>query len=162
MNLEKLFHLQQNLNERIEKEHELDQTSLLSKKVLALQVELAELANETKCFKYWSSKSASNRNIVLEEFVDCLHFILSLGLEKSFENINNIAIKDSQYDIVAQFLNLYVDINDFFICSSKDNYITLFEDFLALGKSLDFNIEDIENAYLIKNSINHKRQDKGY
>ncbi|NMM62112.1 hypothetical protein HBE96_05305 [Clostridium sp. P21] len=161
MNLEKLFQLQENLNGHIEKEHNLEHTSLLSEKILALQVELAELANETKCFKFWSCKPSSNKEIVLEEFADCLHFILSLGLEKGFTTIR-IKPKDIQYDITSQFLNLYVDINDFFICSSSDHYITLFEDFLALGKSLNFSAEDIENAYLTKNCINHKRQNEGY
>ncbi len=161
MNLEKLFKLQNDLDQRIEKQHGLENNSLLSMKVLALQVELAELANETRCFKFWSSKEPSNKEVILEEFVDCLHFILTLGLEKNF-TYTNIDVKDAQYDLTAQFLNLYIDINDFFICSSNDHYITLFEDFLTLGKMLDFTTKDIENAYYKKNSINHKRQDDGY
>lgn len=77
MNLAKLFQLQENLDERIRKEHGLQGESLISKKVLALQVELAELANETRCFKFWSNKKASAKEIILEEYVDCLHFILT-------------------------------------------------------------------------------------
>ncbi len=152
MNLEKLFQLQENLDEFIEKERGLQRNSLLSEKILALQVGIAELANETRCFKFWSFKGSSNTEIILEHFVECIHFILSLGLEKDFVDIN-VDFKDVQYDITAQFLNLYVDINDFFICSSKDHYITLFEDFLTLGKSLNFTVQDIENAYFTKNFI---------
>lgn len=162
MNLKKLFELQKNLDDHIENNHPLENNSLLSKKVLALQVELAELANETRCFKFWSSKKPSNKEAILEEFVDCLHFILTLGLEKHFTDVI-IDIKDvHQYDITSQFLSLYIDINDFFICSSQDHYVTLFEDFFTLGKSLGFTFEDIENAYYTKNCINHQRQDEGY
>jgi dimeric dUTPase (all-alpha-NTP-PPase superfamily) len=157
MNLEKLFQLQENLDEFIETERGLQHNSLLSKKILALQVELAELANETRCFKFWGSKQSPNREITLDHFVECIHFILSLGLEKDFVDIN-VDFKDVQYDITAQFLNLYVDINDFFICSSRDHYVTLFEDFLTLGKSLSFTVQDIENAYFSKNSINNQPQ----
>lgn len=161
MNLAKLFQLQENLDERIREEHGLHGEPLLSKKVLALQVELAELANETRCFKFWSNKKSSDKEIILEEYVDCLHFILTLGLEKGFTDIQ-LEDKELQCDVTSQFLNLYIDINDFIVCSSKDHYITLFEDFLTLGKMLGFTIEEIEEAYYVKNDLNHKRQDEGY
>lgn len=161
MNLANLFQLQENLDEHIRKEHCLHGESLISKKILALQVELAELANETRCFKFWSNKKASDKETILEEYVDCLHFILTLGLEKGFTDIQ-LEDKELQCDITSQFLNLYIDINDFIICSSKDHYITLFEDFLILGKMLGFTTLETEEAYYIKNNVNHKRQDEGY
>ena len=52
MDLQKLFSIQKNLDDRILKLHNLQATPLLPKKLLALQVELGELANETRCFKY--------------------------------------------------------------------------------------------------------------
>lgn len=161
MNLSKLFQLQRNLDERIITEHNLHKESLFSKKVLALQVEISELANETRCFKFWSNKGPSNKNTILEEYVDCLHFILSLGLEKNYINLDPIML-DHDNDLTETFINIYIDINDFFVCSSKDNYKTLFEDFLCLGKNLGFTSEEIENAYFQKNNVNHKRQDTGY
>lgn len=161
MNLTKLFQLQENLDKRITEEHGLYGEPLLSKKVLALQVELAELANETRCFKFWSNRKPSDKETILEEYVDCLHFILTLGLEKGFTDIE-LEDKELQFDLTTQFLNLYIDINDFVVCSSKDHYITLFEDFLTLGKMFDFTIQKIEEFYYIKNNINHKRQDEGY
>lgn len=162
MNLQRLFELQQNLDQHIRMNHNLEDESLLSKKVLALQVELAELANETRCFKFWSNKLPSNKDVILEEFVDCLHFILTLGIEKGFTDIQEVEVKSPQYDVVGQFSNLYIDINDFIVCNSKDHYITLFEDFLTLGKSLNFSKEEIEEAYYRKNRVNHERQKVGY
>src|SRR5690606_38123781 len=47
------------------------------KLVVALQVELCEMANEMRFFKFWSTKGPSDR--VLDEFVDVLHFFLSIG-----------------------------------------------------------------------------------
>lgn len=161
MDFSKLFKLQENLDNRILQQRGLDNESLTSKKLLALQVEIAELANETRCFKFWSDKGPSNKNVILEEYVDCLHFILTLGLEKQFNDIE-VELKELEYDATAQFLNLYVDINDFIVSSSKDHYLTLFEDFLSLGKSLGFTIDEIEEAYIKKNSVNHKRQIEGY
>ncbi|SFB39626.1 dUTP diphosphatase [Clostridium frigidicarnis] len=161
MNLPKLFQLQKNLNDRIEEEHNLNNNSLLPKRILALQVELGELANETRCFKYWSTKGPSDKDTVLEEFVDCLHFILTIGIDKNFYDID-VELIPSESSITDQFLNLYIDINDLVITSSKDHYVTLFEDFISLGNSLGFDSKDIEEAYLKKNTLNHKRQDNGY
>ncbi|MCB2290374.1 dUTP diphosphatase [Clostridium sp. CS001] len=161
MNLQRLFQMQNTLDKRIETEHNLEGMPLLHKKILALQVELGELANETRCFKFWSTKKASSKDIILEEYVDCIHFILSIGLEKNFQaitlNVNHIA-----FELSEQFLTLYTNITDFIVCSSLDNYLIIFQNFLSLGNSLGFSTEDIENAYLHKNNINHERQDNGY
>ncbi|WP_138206420.1 dUTP diphosphatase [Haloimpatiens lingqiaonensis] len=160
MKFDKLFSLQRDLNNHIEQAHHLT-GPLLSKKILALQVEIGELANETRCFKYWSNKGPSSKSVILEEYVDCLHFILSIGLDKNYDNITFTPNK-SDTEITDQFLNLFIDINDFITCNSRDHYITLFQDFISLGLSLDFSIDDIENGYLEKNQINHKRQEEGY
>lgn len=162
MNLSRLFELQNYLDSRIKKEHHLEGTDLFSKKVLALHVEIAELANETRCFKFWSKKESSGKNAILEEYVDGLHFILTLGLEKDFTDIKLYMTDEPTGSITEQFLNLYIDLNDFVVCSSKDHYLTLFVDFLCLGKNLGFSDADIECGYLRKNNINHKRQDEGY
>ncbi len=54
MNLTKLFETQDQLDDRIIKEKGLQGQDLLDKKILALQVELGELANEWRGFKFWS------------------------------------------------------------------------------------------------------------
>lgn len=161
MDLNKLFQLQRKLDERIIKEHNLQNQSLSSKKILALQVEVSELANETRCFKFWSNKGPSSKDKILEEYVDCIHFILSLGLEWNYSNIS-LNYKNDLSDLTEKFNNIYIDINDFVVCPSKDNYLTLFEDFLCLGHDLSFTLEEIQQAYYSKNSINHTRQDNGY
>jgi len=161
MNLQKLFQMQNTLDHRIQAEHHLEEIPLLNKKILSLQVELGELANETRCFKFWSTKGPSSKNIILEEYVDCLHFILSIGIEKNFQDII-LNSKDITCELSEQFLNLYINISDFVICSSIDNYSNIFHKFLSLGKNLGFCEDDIENAYLYKNKINHERQDNGY
>src|SRR5690606_21727353 len=91
MNLYKLFKIQAKLDEKIVKEKGLEGQDLLDKKILALQVELGELANCWRGFKYWSNDQEpitkidignsqySIVNPLLEEYVDCLHFILSIG-----------------------------------------------------------------------------------
>ncbi|MCI1944630.1 dUTP diphosphatase [Clostridium luticellarii] len=155
MNLTKLFELQENLDQRIKKNISIDKTSLISKKTLALQVKMAELANETRCFNFWSTNTTINRNLILKNYINSLCFILTLGIEKGFTDIA-IKIKPNEYDTTAQFLNLYIDINDFVISSSKDHYITLFEDFISLGNKLGFSLKEIENAYYNNSFLTEK------
>src|SRR5688500_20051556 len=56
-------------------------TDVFREKCLALLVELGELANETRCFKFRSKKPRNDDSVLLEEYVDNRHFRLSLGLE---------------------------------------------------------------------------------
>jgi len=86
MNLQQLFTMQKELDHFIEKTQKIER-DVFKEKGLALMVELAELANETRCFKFWSTKGPSAREVILEEYVDSIHFILSLGLLKGYTSI---------------------------------------------------------------------------
>ncbi|MDF2556959.1 MAG: dUTPase [Bacillales bacterium] len=163
MNLAKLFEMQLELDTRIEKLHNLESSDLFSKKTLALLVELGELANETRCFKFWSLKAPSEKSVILDEFADGLHFILSLGLLLGAENQIDLKAKYIQEDEpTSQFLKVYELISDLNKVRTVENINKAFMAYLALGDLLGFTKEDIENAYFAKNEVNHKRQDSGY
>lgn len=106
MNLEKLFLTQRELDEKIEEQHPRVEGEIRhSEKVLALLVELGELANETRCFKFWSHKPSSEKPVILEEYVDGIHFLLSLGLEMGIKEFDIESIRLP--NITEQFLGLY-------------------------------------------------------
>ncbi|NRD80311.1 dUTP diphosphatase [Bacillus sp. BRMEA1] len=160
MNLNKLFQMQQELDQHIEKEHPREEgKSRKSEKVLALLVELGELANETRCFKFWSNKPASEKKVVLEEFVDGIHFLLSLGLEMKVEKFGLEPIKLE--NLTEQFLGLYNAFSILRIAFSSQAYSAAFSAYLGLGEMLGFDWEEIEEAYCKKNSVNHSRQNSG-
>lgn len=161
MDLVKLYKIQKELDNRIQEEHNLEGKDLISSKILALQVELGELANETRCFKFWSNKESSPKEIVLEEYVDCLHFILSIGLDTDFADLDLSKINNSN-DLIEQFQDIFVGIITFQYEPKMENYKNLFDNFLLLGRKLGFTKEEIYNSYLEKNKINHQRQDNGY
>lgn len=161
MNLERLFKMQKQLDDRIKKEHQLEQTDVYEEKVLALLVELGELANETRCFKYWSQKGPSERTVILEEYVDGVHFILSLGIEKGWTD--PVIEKQMTNQTMTQlFLTVYECVLEMKQTDDKKVYDALFTNFLSLGKALGFTKDEIVQAYLNKNEKNHVRQDEGY
>src|SRR5699024_12873011 len=79
-----LFSKQANLDHYIMENHKLHNQDLFNEKKLALLVELGELANETRCIKLWREKEASPASAIVEEYVDTIHLLLSIGLEKDY------------------------------------------------------------------------------
>lgn len=169
MNLSKLFEMQRELDARIEWEHpEEPEEDRLAKKILALLVELGELANELpEIFKFWSNKKNTYER-ALEEFCDVLHFVLSIGLEIGIDDICNIQAKKDSH-VMYMFLDiaeLTLKLLDYEIEGYQTYqdfvYMELFEKVLGLGELLGFTWEQIERAYMSKNAENHARQENGY
>ena len=173
-----LFKIQRELDQTIEEKHGLTDQNLVPYKLLAFQVELGELANETRCFKFWSKKPASSREVILEEYVDGLHFLMSLGLDSHYEinasfwqqveDIKTIQEVELAQHITnnerqtAAFQAVFKELAYFGEKESLDCYLRLFTSFLSLGKVLGFNLEEMVEAYLEKNKINYVRQEQGY
>jgi dimeric dUTPase (all-alpha-NTP-PPase superfamily) len=190
MNLTKLFEIQKVLDERIIKAKGLEGQDLLPDKILALQVELGELANEWRGFKFWSKdrepkrielqrcyfcdergyseddhspcewcggKGMFTRYPLLEEYVDCLHFILSIGLEI---NETPEIVPVIKYHKV--FDNLVTTMHYASLMHEDNHFMDLFSCFVGLGKMLGLTWEQIEQAYMEKNQVNHERQANGY
>ncbi|RLL48522.1 dUTPase [Oceanobacillus piezotolerans] len=161
MNWEELYDMQAQLDNYIEKNHGLLGADLFQEKILALLVELGELANETRCFKFWSKKPRSERAVILEEYVDGIHFILSLGLEKGYRYTYS-ELERTRMSETEQFNAVFTACIAFQMQATEDNYIRLFKEYLQLGQLLDFQESDIQRAYDKKNEINYNRQNKGY
>ncbi|MGG4029852.1 dUTP diphosphatase [Bacillus subtilis] len=185
MNLQKMFEMQKALDERIIKEKGLEGQDLLPNIILALQVELAECANEWRGFKHWSNNREPRicvidkkgqtakeyyKNPLLEEYVDCLHFILSIGNLLGWNDTDTIddvvvqhLISDKGFDTAKTFSCLLSIAYGFHFSNvEKRTYISLFTTFFELGNKLGFKWEQIEAAYMDKNAVNHQRQQEGY
>lgn len=172
MNLQKLFEVQKVLRDRIN----YNEPDRFNKLILALLVELGECANEQRSWKFWSKNQQPRikavRNVamneedkeyynpLLEEYVDCLHFILELGLEMDIRpTLREIVPEQSVED---SFLTVMEFALQFDLTPDKQEYSLLFSRFVELGGLLGFTWEQVEEAYLEKNAENHARQDRGY
>ena len=194
MNLLKLFEMQAALDTHIEHEHP-NVADRLEKKILALLVELGELAQNWRGFKFWSNdqeprvhvKNDCNScgglgfeeiiefeceeckgygfteyyNPLLEEYVDCLHFALSIGLDIDF-NINTDFNIVSYGNTLRAFNETFLAVSSFYEGPNRSMYRFLVKELLNLGTHLGFTQEQIEQAYIKKNEVNHQRQLSGY
>lgn len=138
---------------------EIDNTELVAKLDIAFSVELFELLNECRSlFKYWSKKS-DNRSLILEEYADGLHFILSLGNHENMrdaiidEFVNGLFHPVSEDHSVYSIIRTIVIVQDL---SVKAFYFGL------LAQLLDFDIDTLYTAYKAKNRKNYARQKEGY
>ncbi|MCL6586550.1 MAG: dUTP diphosphatase [Anoxybacillus sp.] len=162
MDIQRLYAMQRQLDERIETERGLKGENLVERKLLALLVEVGELANETRCFKFWSSKPPASFETILEEYVDGLHFILSLGLDLQLaERIEWPNVEESK-PLVSQFFTVFQAIHLFEQSLTVETYEALLRSYAALGHALQFTPEQIEQAYMAKNEVNHERQTQNY
>ncbi|UOQ47187.1 dUTP diphosphatase [Gracilibacillus caseinilyticus] len=161
MNWQTLFDMQQQLDNYILSQHDLKNENVFDKKILALLVEVGELANETRCFKYWSVKPPSDKEVILEEYVDGIHFILSLGLELGLEQYEHKP-EGQALELPALFLEVYHAISTLKDTPSIKVYHQVFNTYITLGEALGFTAEDIKGAYMDKNKVNFERQNQGY
>lgn len=149
MNIKSLFEVQYKKNENLKITEDLDSYKLFARKHLEMNVKLSSLAHETMCYKYWVDDSSPlDQEAVFQKYISCLGQILTLGLDREYTDIDDILIETSDYCLSDQFLHIYIDINDLIISPSKDNFITLIQDYLSLGLSLGYNEENITETFL--------------
>jgi dimeric dUTPase (all-alpha-NTP-PPase superfamily) len=161
MQLTKLFSMQRELDSFIQNNRQ-QQTDVFQEKGLALLIELAELANETRCFKFWSTKGPSDDAVILEEYVDSIHFLLSLGIEKDFHTLTNWPVAEVEGDLTQLFLKTTSMIHRFLDELTMEAYEQVWVYYGAIANKLGFTNEDIIQAYIAKNEENYNRQHTGY
>lgn len=128
---------------------------IVLKNKLELLVELGELCNESKCFKYWSRKEA-NRELVLEEYADVLLMIFyffrefDISLTEEFPIENNL-------DLIDEFIYLFNIISRLKDEYNKDILKDIFVNTLRLGKLLKFSEKEIISNCLNKINIDKER-----
>ena len=185
MNLEKMLATQKKLDERIVKEKGLEGEDLVANTYVALDVELGEMANEARWFKHWSNDQEPRKESLLEEYVDALHFFLSIAIQKKWEDAlylheeSILEIEDSgfqggltgvflemKYHLVKSWMEINRDekIENAFGCTKQEfNFRMSWLLFVVIGLfGFGFTLEQIEQAYFAKNKVNHQRQYNGY
>lgn len=161
MNFSTLFTMQRELDTFIQTNQDVKR-DVFKEKGLALVVELAELANETRCFKFWSTKGPSERAVILEEYVDSIHFILSLGIEKGFDTLDEWPVGEVNGELTEVFIHTISSIQAFINEPTSGNYENLWIHYGSIASRIGFSYTDIINAYIEKNEENYKRQRTGY
>ena len=154
------FAKQAALDAYIQNEHHETYQSTSKKRMLALLVELGEFANETRCFKFWSLKGPSEKEVILDEYADGLHFFFSLGLPLQAEDFT---IQEGEpLPLTEQILLVYQKVASLSEHYDKEHYIEAFSAYWLLLKDLGYSIDEALEAYDKKLAVNYKRQENHY
>lgn len=163
------FNLQKKLDFFIHQKHKINYKNTFYERLLALIVEVGEFSNETRCFKYWSLNKEISKKKMLEEYVDGLHFLLSIGLAMNYckkkiilPKFKKTKMKSLSQQMVKSILIVYNQI-----IKLKNNcnifyYEKVLKKYFSLIYLLGSSIEEIIEIYVKKNKINYKRQINNY
>lgn len=159
--LDELFLAQAKLDQTIADNHHITYKTTRPRRIMACLVEIGELANATRCFKYWSNKGKEADEIVLDEYADGLHFFLSLGVDintskKTYHITNHLD------NLTDQFLLIYHRLDEFRKKQDDASYIRAFQAFLNLLPLLGYKWTDLKEAYYKKLGVNYNRQETNY
>ncbi|WP_243173015.1 dUTP diphosphatase [Bacillus sp. FSL K6-2869] len=124
-----------------------------------------------KCEECNGEGTIGTKNPLLEEYVDCLHFVLSIGNSIGYSsricNVNLLSRIIKEVSVEKAFLGVFKSVA--FLLTEIDDlgmayhhYRKIFNGFNELGIALGFTPKEIEDAYMKKNAVNHLRQQEGY
>ena len=148
MNIKSFFETQRERSKQIIIDDSLGEYKIWARKHLELHTKISHLADETKCYKYWISEDEKlNKSSLFEKYLDCFAHIITVGIDKKYDSVEEVAIKPNDYCLSDQFLNLFIDLNDLIISPSEDHYITLVEDFISLGITLGYSETQIVESF---------------
>ena len=161
INLKELYSLQADLDKDIADKHGVTYETTHKKRLLALIIEIGELANETRCFKYWSNKGSSPKEVVIEEYADGLHFLLSLGIPLNTQKFE-YELLDEKDDLTDLFHKMYSKSTLLVDHYDLDHYVDAMQLYLNIAKKLGFSEDDIISSYKAKLHVNYVRQETNY
>ena len=162
LDLSNIFNEQKQLDLTIQKNHNVNYETVSKKLIVALAVELGELANEVRCFKFWSFKPASSKDKIIEEYADGIHFITSISIMHSISPIFEVCHEVRKLDN-EQLSCMFKELFDLISTLNNPNDIrTWYVKYIELGFALGFDINDIIDAYQAKHQKNIDRQNSNY
>lgn len=163
--LDRLYTMQAELDAKINEKFGINpyEESYFLKRITALQIEICEFTNETRFFKFWSENQELTTR-ALEEYVDGLHFFLSIANlleahEVQYQYPNDATVVQSATPQI-----MFVNIMRFTTAMYNDPsvFVLAFMAYLDFGYLVGFEWETITKEYERKYQINIDRQESGY
>jgi dimeric dUTPase (all-alpha-NTP-PPase superfamily) len=160
-----LLEEQRKLDLNIIQTKKLDNEDRMLKKLAAFTTELGEMVNELpETFKFWANKT-NDKQKALVEYVDGIHFILSLAVDLEIKDFRILNAEVSMYtkeSFLEQVLYLYTIPSKISRLPSQRWLEILMAAYIGLGQIIGFEWEEVVEAYHSKNKINHDRQEANY
>ncbi|WP_303984607.1 dUTP diphosphatase [Niallia circulans] len=123
----------------------------------------------------WKPEYGYKSYPLLEEYADCIHFFLSIAIRKGWkedmhipeESLFNFKKENFEGGLSGVYLEMQWHLLNSRLFKKEDvkylHFQSAWDLFLAIGiVGFGFTFDQIEEAYMNKNAVNHKRQQEGY
>lgn len=138
-----------------------DEPFYFEKNCIGFLVELGELINETKCFKYWTIKKPK-KDLVLEEYADCLISTLTFYYALDM-NLDEELVEHQKTDNILEIINyLYQECTKIMKNMNESLLRDILSNLMYLGELLDLSHEEIIDACQKKQDIIEERLNSDY
>jgi dimeric dUTPase (all-alpha-NTP-PPase superfamily) len=123
-------------------------------------VEIGELANATRCFKYWSLKGPEPKEKILDEIADVIHFWLRmLNFDDYIIPREFMTIDSAEYikarTLIQMFNRLYCE-------AVEEDWFNVYGILVCIIEKMGYTKYEVEAAYEKKYEENFERQCNGY
>ena len=162
MNLIKWNNIYEN-NKRLDnifKEKYQSDNKLYEKNEIELLVEIGEFINETKVFKYWSTKE-KNKVKVLDEYADVITMILTFYHECNMD-LKDYLIEIEETDLLLLFQEIYKLALNFLEHDSEKDLENLFKYVIYIGTLLNLKEDEVLDAIKNKHEVIEERLNSDY
>ena len=159
--INEMLDLQKELDFKIFNKFEVLPHETFDKRIVATLAELFEFANEEKSFKYWTENKEVNYDKALTEYIDILHFLLSLANTINFDLKKEASIeyRTNTEDLIFDFTRRMIYFHDF---GNPDDLLYCFNVWQFIGILMGFSDKEIFDKYKQKNQENLNRLERGY
>ena len=118
----------------------------LNQKILAFLHDLGQVAEDSRCYLFWEKDEPIDHQQLLEDYLEGLTMLMSIGYELRIDSIKNHSEIPSPTDIYSLFFKIYHSILKVQSHYSSEDYQNTIDDYFTLGFQLNIQIEEILNS----------------
>ena len=125
--------------------NEILNTTRINQKILSFLHDLSEVALESRCYLFWEKEEPVNHQQLLENYLEGLTMLMSIGYELRIDSIKNHTEIPENQDLYSLFFKIYQSILNVQKQYSSEDYQNTIDDYFTLG--FKFDIDEIIDNY---------------
>ena len=127
--------------------NEILNTTRINQKILSFLHDLSEVALESRCYLFWEKEEPVNHQQLLENYLEGLTMLMSIGYELRIDSIKNHTEIPENQDLYSLFFTIYQSILNVQKQYSSEDYQNTIDDYFTLGFKLGIDIDEIIDNY---------------
>lgn len=127
--------------------NEILNTTRINQNILSFLHDLSEVALESRCYLFWEKGEPVNHQQLLENYLEGLTMLMSIGYELRIDSIKNHTEIPENQDLYSLFFKIYQSILNVQKQYSSEDYQNTIDDYFTLGFKLGIDIDEIIDNY---------------